>query len=357
VQNVEIVDFGSKPPTTGSNFSPLLCLRGVSCTNVVEFDTIDVYTGDHIGVFGARGTTQMIHSEAYSRSGPFYTTFSGYETALNPMYVAVNLYSTEPSYVQAYSDYTNRVELWYESHDTCPPPPPGGAPQAVAWNVAAYGACWYVGNPGNTCDQTCTIVGGTNLAEMVAGRWPDTCASPDSQDITTMFHERGNLAKWTSGSATGGHTLGYGYTGGGYYGSCVSGSTSVGSFPGDTNSSSTRTVACPCFRRKTFGPTHTFNGISIDWMYTFGTCSPTHNVDSDADWFCQAMYGPRCVARPGYYETGVPANATEILRNAVSSNCYRGTSIPSTWGTDGPLVYSSEGAGNPGITNLTCDCY
>jgi hypothetical protein len=126
----------------------------------------------------------------------------------------------------------------------------GAAPSSRAYSGVAelYGFCWYLGHGGETCDDICADVGGTNLANSAASAWSDSCSSPASGDVSTWFYNNGNPAGWTGGSATGYHTLGYGYVGSSYYGKCYAGtSMNHGTFPGDPNGSGTRTVVCPCF--------------------------------------------------------------------------------------------------------------
>ncbi len=113
---------------------------------------------------------------------------------------------------------------------------------------AQYGFCWYLGQPGKSCDQVCSAVGGSNLAYSAEGEWSDNCSAPDTDDISTWFYNNGNAAGWSSTGATGYHTLGYGYTGSQYYGKCSAGtSTGNGAYPGDSNGDSTRSVVCACF--------------------------------------------------------------------------------------------------------------
>ncbi len=126
----------------------------------------------------------------------------------------------------------------------------GATTTSRAYSTVAelYGFCWYLGHGGETCDNICADVGGSNLANSATTAWSDACSSPASGDVSTWFYNNGNPASWSSAGATGYHTLGYGYVGSSYYGKCVSGtSLNHGTFPGDTNGSSTRTVACPCF--------------------------------------------------------------------------------------------------------------
>jgi hypothetical protein len=112
----------------------------------------------------------------------------------------------------------------------------------------AYGYCWLLSHPGETCDDVCADAGGSNLANAASSAFADACGSPTSADVSTWFFNNGNPAGWTRTGATGYHTLGYGYTGSAYYGKCAAGTaTSHGTFPGDPNGDTTRSLACPCF--------------------------------------------------------------------------------------------------------------
>jgi len=130
-----------------------------------------------------------------------------------------------------------------------------GAASAYAYSltVEMYGFCWYLGHPGETCDDVCSSAGGTNLANSAESSFSDSCSSPGSGDITTWFYNNGNPAGWQRvGGATSGHGYGYGYSGGtgyGYYGKCVTGtSNTLGTYPGESNTNAHRTTVCPCFQ-------------------------------------------------------------------------------------------------------------
>ena len=110
-----------------------------------------------------------------------------------------------------------------------------------------YGYCWYLGDGGETCDDICSELGGSNYATNASSSFSDSCNSPSSADISTWFFNNGNAAGWTGAGATGYYTLGYGYEGSSYYGKCASGgSMNHGTFPGDPNNSGTRNLVCPC---------------------------------------------------------------------------------------------------------------
>ncbi len=130
-----------------------------------------------------------------------------------------------------------------------------GTPSAYAYSltVELHGFCWYLGRPGETCDDVCAGAGGTNLAASAETSFADSCSYPGASDVTTWFFNNGNPAGWTGvGGGTNGHGYGYGYSGGygwGYYGKCVAGSSNtLGTYPGESNSVAYRTTVCACFR-------------------------------------------------------------------------------------------------------------
>lgn len=121
---------------------------------------------------------------------------------------------------------------------------------ALAGPYTQYGFCWYLTQPGVSCDVLCnSLPGGANLANSAANAWNDNCSGATALDISYYFRNNGNAANWAGGNgSTGYHTLGYGYTGSTYYGKCNSGtSMGVGTFPGDNNNDPTRALVCPCY--------------------------------------------------------------------------------------------------------------
>ena len=112
---------------------------------------------------------------------------------------------------------------------------------------ALYGYCWYLGYQGLTCDEVCGAVGGSNLAWSAESSFSDSCSSPSSSGVSAWFYNNGNPGGWTGAAgATGGHVLGYGYVSGGYYGKCSTGSSLIGTYPGETTTSTTRHLVCAC---------------------------------------------------------------------------------------------------------------
>ena len=109
------------------------------------------------------------------------------------------------------------------------------------------GVSWYLSEVDMTCDETCAVAGGTNLAWEAEDTLPASCGGAGALDISRWFYNNGNPGSWTGGTGgTGGHTLGYGYTNSNLYGACPTGGSDVGSYPGDINTSATRNLVCAC---------------------------------------------------------------------------------------------------------------
>jgi hypothetical protein len=131
---------------------------------------------------------------------------------------------------------------------------PANVTTAVAGPHEQHGYCWYLTEDGVTCDVICSNVGGSNLANDVeaafpsnSSEWPDTCGTPNAAEVVSWFYNNGNAGGWTNDpSGTSHHTFGYGYRGQQHYGKCM-GSHEQGTFPNTNNSSSTRSLTCPCF--------------------------------------------------------------------------------------------------------------
>jgi len=117
----------------------------------------------------------------------------------------------------------------------------------VSGPTSQYGFCWYLGYEGLTCDQVCSAVGGSNLASSAESTFPDSCSSPSSSGIAAWFYNNGNPGGWTGiGGSTSGHGLGYGYVGITYYGKCSTGTSIIGTYPGETTTVSIRHLVCAC---------------------------------------------------------------------------------------------------------------
>ncbi|MFK7927641.1 MAG: hypothetical protein AB8H79_05610 [Myxococcota bacterium] len=123
----------------------------------------------------------------------------------------------------------------------------GGAKNAKA--LYEYnGRCFYLGDVGGTCDQTCASVGGGNWAFDGIAALSKSCKGPVSGQPAAYFFNNGNKGGWSS-SNTSGHvarTMGHGNRSGEVYGACT-GFSEVGAWPSTTNSVSNRSLVCACF--------------------------------------------------------------------------------------------------------------
>ncbi|MBW2256494.1 MAG: hypothetical protein JRI25_18125, partial [Deltaproteobacteria bacterium] len=352
VQNIDIVLFTSTPVSgsSTSDFERLACFRDIGGTSVIETDPIDILEGEYVGVLGARGTTTLYSSYG---SGPYTSSISGQSVTLDRLYTNQEFYTALPTSIVPTSGWMGRVELWYESHDTCPQA--SGQPDVVG-NLSAYGACWYMAAGGATCDEVCAAVGGQNLAYMVEDRWPDECSTVDPDGIAAMFYNRGNYAAWGSGGGSVCLSLGWGRADG-HYGKCTTGSAACGAYPGQSNNYDDVMPVCACHRRRTHGPEHTFNGLTSEHFITQGGCSPTGTLGGDADYFCESFYGPDCVARPGYVAHTTPSSTYPKMHKGPGCSSTAGTAIPGTWCGDVACRIGDWSENTTGVGNIVCDCY
>ena len=158
--------------------------------------------------------------------------------------------TADPNCGQCFNDCNAPTPYCVNSACQACPPASGGL--ALAGPIPKYGFCWFLSQPGNTCDAVCASLGGSNLSNSAANAWPDSCGTPTAADVTMDFYNNGNPAGWTgpySGSI-GYHTLGMGYTSsiGWFSGKCSSGGASgCGTFPGDSCNMAERHLVCPCF--------------------------------------------------------------------------------------------------------------
>jgi len=124
----------------------------------------------------------------------------------------------------------------------------GGAKDAQAVHEF-NGRCFYLGDQGGTCDQTCTSVGGANRASEGMSALSTTCRAPRTGNPADHFRTNGNSGQWGSPN-TSTHSfksLGHGRVSGRAYGACSTGTTVIGTYPSESNSDSQRSLVCACF--------------------------------------------------------------------------------------------------------------
>ncbi|MBW2258543.1 MAG: hypothetical protein JRI25_28685 [Deltaproteobacteria bacterium] len=107
-----------------------------------------------------------------------------------------------------------------------------------------------------------------------------------------------------------------------------------------------------------FGPVHTFAGQEATHFVTESTCTPIGTLAGDADYFCEAYYGPNCVARTGYVaDTATTADWRMHIGGGAALCGDEGTAIPGTWCSNRTCKIGELTEATTGITDLVCDCY
>lgn len=107
----------------------------------------------------------------------------------------------------------------------------------------------------------------------------------------------------------------------------------------------------------TYGPVHTFQGKTSSFFMTqFGCSNSGGDPAGDAKYFCEHVYGPTCVAEPGYMEV---MNSVNSMMHS-GTNCYSpdptGVPIPNTICIGGPCMIGDYSGTFSGLTNLVCTC-
>lgn len=131
------------------------------------------------------------------------------------------------------------------------PPGCGGLYDGVnqlAGPYAAYGACFYSGGYGKSCDETCDDAGQTNVSNLAYNLWPDACSGgPTDADPVKWFYDHGNPAN-TAGTPWnfGGAGLGYTRNNQVYTGKCTTGTPIYGTLPNTLNSDANVSPICAC---------------------------------------------------------------------------------------------------------------
>jgi hypothetical protein len=157
--------------------------------------------------------------------------------------------SDPPGCTLQYCGEDNVATLGDSLYSGFQPPSHRRSDLAIGGPYYRYGFAWYLSDGGETCDDVCEDLWGSNFAYEADDEFVDACYSAAaSSNITHWFYQTDNPAGWTGTGGTTGHTLGYGYDGANYYGKCASGTgTSIGTYPGETNGSANRNIVCPCF--------------------------------------------------------------------------------------------------------------
>jgi cysteine-rich repeat protein len=107
----------------------------------------------------------------------------------------------------------------------------------------------------------------------------------------------------------------------------------------------------------TYGPVHTFQGLSSSFYITqFGCSNSGGDAAGDALYFCQHFYSAACIAEPGYV---VGSSSTNPMMHS-GTNCYSpdttGVDIPGTACVGGPCKIGDYGGPLGGLSNIICSC-
>jgi cysteine-rich repeat protein len=107
----------------------------------------------------------------------------------------------------------------------------------------------------------------------------------------------------------------------------------------------------------TYGPVHSFAGMSSSFYITQFACSNSGgDAAGDALYFCQHFYSAACIAEPGY----VPGSSSTDPMMHSGTNCYSpdptGISVPGTSCIGGPCKIGSYGGPLGGLSNIVCSC-
>ncbi|MCO4747685.1 MAG: hypothetical protein KC912_23010 [Proteobacteria bacterium] len=179
----------------------------------------------------------------------------------------------------------------------------------VAGPYAAYGTCWYVAPPGDTCDATCGDLGVANVNGEERSSWADNCSAPGNDDVGTWFRTHGNPTNSSGTWSYGGSGMGYLIQNSYQTGKCLTTVPSgVGSFPGDNPPSSSVAPVCACgtsvaaWRRATTATATTFfssgnyKGIVVrpsveEWAFEVGADMSFPSTACTADWYIHENTG------------------------------------------------------------------
>jgi hypothetical protein len=105
----------------------------------------------------------------------------------------------------------------------------------------------------------------------------------------------------------------------------------------------------------TYGPNHTFVGMTSNHYITQGGCSLGQGVDADALYFCQHFYNAACTAVPGYSLANL-APPTSPKMHKQGGCTGQGSDIPNTTCQGGACKIGNWSETTNGIQNLLCKC-
>jgi len=114
-------------------------------------------------------------------------------------------------------------------------------------------------------------------------------------------------------------------------------------------------VSGVCSSSVSFGPQHTFNGMTSEHFITQGGCSPGGSLQQIGEYFCQAFYGTNCHIQPGVtsHSTPFPTYPKMHKRDGCTSS---GSDIPGTDCDGEPCHIGNWSENTSGAGNLVCIC-
>ncbi len=133
----------------------------------------------------------------------------------------------------------------------------------------------------------------------------------------------------------------------------------------DDNNGGTQDSCDPatgCVHTVSFGPVHTFAGLSSTHFITQGCCSVNvrggtcnGNADENARYFCERFYGAGCVPLPGYRLARTP-NCSDAKMHKGAGCTSNGSNIAGTTCDGGPCKIGNWIECTDGLTDLVCSC-
>ena len=108
----------------------------------------------------------------------------------------------------------------------------------------------------------------------------------------------------------------------------------------------------------TYGPAHTFEGLTSSFYITqFGCSNSGGDPAGDALWFCQHFYNdPGCYAEPGWQAISSSVNPRMHSGTNCNSPDPSGVSITGTTCIGGPCKIGTYSSTVGGLSNIVCTC-
>jgi hypothetical protein len=124
---------------------------------------------------------------------------------------------------------------------------------------------------------------------------------------------------------------------------------------GNTCAADQGCVAGVCSSSISYGPQHTFNGMTSEHFITQGGCNPGGGAAEGAEYFCQSFYGTSCHAEPGATSHSTPF-PTYPKMHKVSGCTNSGSDIPGSDCDGQPCHIGDWSENTSGVGNIICTC-